>query len=365
VGVLAFFTSALYWPGTLSPVIAPRLALLALVIPWLLREQRLTAAHVAGLAFLAWAAVTMFWAASPLDGIGAMLTLFILAVCFCLGNQSANLRRVYIGAGLALWLSSAIAIAQYLGFRPLPSVTPISGLFVNGNFMAEAAALVIVAAVVERIWWLIPGLLPALVLSGSRGAMLACVLALAIHFRAHWRITLPVLALAAIGLVAHAYQFGDSSSVERLQIWHSAINGVSLFGHGIGSFWSSFPSFDLRPTAFTHPEHAHNEFLNVAFELGLVGLVLLCGFCATLAGPLDTARLVLIALLVESIFEFPLHEPTTAFLGMVAAGHAVRNRYLLWDFVVGRRGIGAAWLARAKLPRGHAVAHSGRPLRAL
>lgn len=349
MGAVAFLATALYWPGVIAPVTTPRWALIALVVPWLLRECRLTAGHVAGIALFAWAAATILWDAAPLDGAGALLIALMLGCCFWLGSQIADLRPLYIGAACGLALSSVVAIIQYFGYAPFPVMTVISGLFVNGNLMAEAAALIAVAVVAERMWGLLPLVLPALVLPHARGALLACAVALAVHYRAELRRYWPTVAAVAVSIGALLFMNGGPSGDERLLIWRSAASGVTIFGHGLGSFWIVFPAYDIRPVVTGLPEYAHNEWLNVAFELGVVGLLLFCVFCASLAGPLDTARLVLIALAVEAFFAFPLHEPTTGFLGMVVAGHAVRNRYLLRDIAGRGRGVGRAWLARAGL----------------
>jgi hypothetical protein len=356
--LLAFLATALYWPRVEGAVTTPRWALLAIAVPWLLREQRSTAAHVAGGVFLLWAGLTMAWNPAPLDGFGALLTLFVLACCFCLGTQLASLRPVIIGGAAALGISSVIAIAQYVGLHPILTQTVVSGLFVNGNFMAEAAAMVLVAAVAERLWWVLPGVLPALVLPFARGAALACGVALIVHFRRSaflWSVVGGAVTATALYIAVK----GGADISERLTIWQSTLNGVTLFGHGIGSFWSVYPAYDLRGAVTSTPEFAHNEFLHVAFELGIVGLVLFVTFCVTLAGPLDTARLVLIVVLVESLFEFPLHEPTTAFLGMVAAGCAVRNRFVLWRGAADGRGFSAAGMADGELRAFHAFAAGG------
>jgi hypothetical protein len=350
MGILAFLTSALYWPGVAGAATVPRWVVIAFVAPCLLNDHRLTAPHVAGGLFLAWAFLTLLWDPVPLDGFGAMLVMLMLACCFLSGYQAADLRPVYIGAGLGLTISSIIAVVQCFGFHPVGSWGLESGLFVNGAFMAEAAALILVAAVAERIWWLVPGLLPALLLPDARTAVLAAAAGIVVCFRRS-KIAWLMVCAVPVGCGLYVAAKGYGSIDERLAIWHSALDGTTLVGHGIGSFWSVYPSYDLRPPVpiglWSTPEFAHNEFLHFAFELGIVGLLLFCSLCATLAGPIDTARLVLIALFVESCFDYPLHLPVTGFLGMVAAGHAVRNRYLLWGRFGWRRDIGKAGLARS------------------
>ncbi len=345
LGGLSFLATALYWPGTISPSEAPRFALLALV-PFLLCGFRFTAAHAVGLVFILWAALSFVWTPAPLDAINALLVFMVLGCCFCLGSQVENMRPLYIGAAFGLSISSSIAMVQWLGFKPLPAMTEISGLFVNGNFMAEAAALIIVALIAERVWWAVPMVLPALVLPFARGAMLACGISLLLHLRHRRELW---FALAAVPLIVSVYVFAKGAAIssidDRLGIWQATIANVSIFGHGLGSFRVIFPFIDVRTGASAMPEFPHNDFLFIAFELGVVGLILFAAFCATLAGPLDTSRLVLIALAVEMCLEYPTHLPTTGFIGLVAAGHAVRNRYVLRDLIVRGRRIGSAGMA--------------------
>jgi hypothetical protein len=171
-----------------------------------------------------------------------------------------------------------------------------------------------------------------------------------VHFQATVSEALEFLANAA-------HVKGVAPLAERAAIWHSAWDGRTFWGWGTGSFWSVYPHFDLRIGATANPEQAHNEFLTVLFELGVPGLVAFLAFCATLMGPLDTPRLILIALLVESCFAFPLHMPVSAFLGMVAAGYGVRSRYLLGDFVGRGRGFGEGGYDNARVRRFYGLAH--------
>lgn len=342
LSILSFAISALYWPGIAGAATTPRWSVMAVAIPFLLKPHRVTVTHLWGLSIIGLAAASMLWNPAPLDGVGALLSLCILAGCFCFGNQLDDLRPLYIGAGLGLWVSSIIAMLQFFGFAVLPTYTPVSGLFVNGNFMSEAAALLVVAAVAERIWWLVPGLLPALFLTDARGAILACTMGLMVHYRRKWRWLIGIMiVMAAAAVVLTTAKIYWPGIDERLLIWESTWNGLTFFGHGIGSFWTTYPQFDLRAHPWSMPEYAHNEFLTVAFELGVIGFALFVGFWLTLIGPINTSRLILIALLMEACFAFPTHLPTTGFIGLVAAGHAVRSRYLLRDLVMRRRGVGA------------------------
>lgn len=348
MGLLAFTVSVLYWPGIAGAATTPRWALLFAVVPWLVGCTRWTTAHLFGALFIGWAALSLFWTADTLDSINALLILGLSALIFNLGYELQDLRPVYVGAGIGIAISGVIASFQVAEINIVRGYGP-AGLFVNPIFLGEAAGLVLVGAVGERLWLVAAIVTPALALSAARAAMLGGALALAIHFRNRWRLLLAIAVVA--GLAVAAYSWGrvrlDSSELERLAIWRSTWAGVTWLGHGIGSFWSTYPQFDIRPHPPRRPEFAHNEWLNVAFELGPVGFVLFCSWCISLAGPLNSSRLVLITLAVESCFAFPLHLPTTAFLGMLCAGHAVRDRAVLRDLAVH---------SRRTLPPGLAVA---------
>lgn len=340
--VMSALVSSAYWPGISGAATSPRWAVLA-IVPWLIRWQRPTIVHWIGTLFMSWAFLTMAWNPAPLDGISTLFVLLIGAACFCLGDQLLDLRRIWIGAAIGIGFSSVAAIAQYFGYRGIAGLMPIHGLFVNENYMTEAAALVLVALVAERMWAWVPCVLPALLLGQGRGGLLAAAVPFLLKYRKK-PLVLGVAAVAAAGAIAVVTLHKDPGSTpERLVIWWSALHGVNFFGHGIGSFWTQYPAFDLRGAHYGMPENAHNEFITIAFEMGMPGLILALAFVVSLAvGPLSTARMVFIAFLVEACFAFPTRLPTTAFLGMVAAGGAVWNCYLVHNLADVRRALGRA-----------------------
>ena len=133
--------------------------------------------------------------------------------------------------------------------------------------------------------------LGALVLTQSRGALLAAMAALGILllFRSRWFWALPALAVLAI--VSAGFILGpgelqtralDIISVEgfgqRADIWQHTLyllQDFPLTGVGMGHFPQAFAllyPLSLAPAARMLP-HAHNLFLQVAADLGLPGLV--------------------------------------------------------------------------------------------
>lgn len=346
--VLGLAVTGAYWPWLWSPAMTPKWAALSIVSCALLlyRQQPIpfTRAHLAGAALLGWAFLSVTWSWVPLYSLnGLWLTAVLPAVCFCLGSQTQNLRHLFIGAGLGMALSSAAAIGQLAGWIDWPSINIPSGLFLNKNFMAEAAALVLIWLIAERVWWLAVPVMPAVVLADARGALLALGIGLAVELkrRPSWLIGALLVADFALfiaGMATHS----QATTTERLDIWGDTIDDLGFFGSGIGSF--GFMPHALHLDGFSL--HAHNDFLELLYELGMVGLGLAVLFMWHVGIPSNSAGLVLIVFMVEACFAFPSHLPVTLCLAAVAAGHAVRGRVVVRSESYRRRNFGNPGLAR-------------------
>jgi hypothetical protein len=349
VAALGFLVTAAYWPWLWSPAMTPKWAVLSIVSCALLLYRNepipLTRAHLAGAVLLGWAVLSITWSWVPLYSLNALwLTGVLPAVCFCLGSQTRNLQPLFIGAGLGMAVSSAVAIGQLAGWIDWPTINIPSGLFLNKNFMAEAAALILIWLIAERIWWLAVPVMPAIALADARGALLALGIGLALELwrRPAWLIAgllVADMALFGMGMATHS----AATTTERLDIWAESIDDLGFLGSGIGSY--GFMPHQLL--ADGHPMHAHNDALEILYELGMIGLGLAALFVWELRGPLNSARLVLTVFAVEACFAFPLHLPVTLFLAAVAAGHAIRNRAVVRRVATHRRNFGNPGLARA------------------
>src|SRR6202042_2083166 len=192
---LGLLTTGAYWPWIWSPAMTPKWAALSCLAPglllWRAQPFPFTRAHLTGCGLILWAAGTVLWSASPLYSLNALwLTAILPAICFCLGSQTPQLRPLFIGAGVGLALSSAVSVGQLAGWIDWPTINIPSGLFLNKNFMAEAAALVLIWLIAERVWWLAVPVMPAIALANARGALLALGggLALELWRRPSWLI---------------------------------------------------------------------------------------------------------------------------------------------------------------------------------
>ena len=364
---LGLLVSASYWPVVFSPAMTPKWVALSVLAPALLlyRQEPIhwTRAHIAGLGLVLWAALAVLWSVAPLDSFnGLWLTAVLPAICFCLGSQTASLRPLFMGLSLGMAVSSAVAIGQVAGWLTLPELAGPSGLFLNRNFMAEAAVLVLVWLIAERVWWLVVPVMPAVALTEARGALLALGACLAVML---WKTRSPAigcLLAATVALFCHAVlNHGSASMVERADIWSDAGSGIVasrgtlLFGHGIGTFGSVHHPEHADGVA----QHAHNDILELVWDLGLVGLGLGALFVRQLFGPLNSSRLVLVAVAVEALFAFPLQLPVTLAVAALAAGHAVRDRAVVRHFARSGRNLGLSRFARNQLRQVHGAVDTG------
>ncbi len=334
-------------PGLAAPATTPRWALLAAVVPAVAIFtpcRRFTVAHGLGALLLGWAALSLFWTPNGWDGLRIIAELAIFAALFHIGAALPSLRPVYIGAALGLSVSSLLAVMQVLGLElvdRIPGPTgQAAGLFMNRNYLAEPAALVLIGLIGHRLWWALPLVLPSvlpvavmmpwnygesvrdlLALPMSRGAVLGLLAAGMLWLWPRSRAAVVSLCIAAS---AALFLLMGPSTSSRFVIWASTLDGMTWLGNGIGSFYTLFPShapaWDFLGT--TRPVHAHNDWLEFAYELGPLAGICLLGtliMLAAMRGP-EPERFILIALITEAAFGFPWHFAATVFLGGLVAG---------------------------------------------
>lgn len=172
-----------------------------------------------------------------------------------------------------------------------------------GGFLALAIPSMVALAASERVWWrrlsgslLVMAAMAGLVFTYSRGAWLGTGVGLLILLpvlgRGFWLILgVVLLGPVLVGMVTSADAVlarldsiaaagSDPALMERLEIWGMAFRLVAehpLLGVGLGNFQAAYgrlmvPDLPLLTYPLELPEHAHNLFLNLAVEVGLVGV---------------------------------------------------------------------------------------------
>lgn len=314
----AVILSILYWPVIYGPATSPRWAFLAVSLPILLivkyEKTNFAIIHLLGLSFLIWSIITLLWTSNVYDGVDELIKLTILAEAFILGSYLSSLRQVFIGLAIGLTCSSLMVLVGLKG-----------GLFVNVNILAETALIVCVGLFVYKLWWLIPGLLPAIVLNGSRAAILTGSILFCgwLWSKSKWLFTITGLSIILICSISILYGYKVDSINQRFVLWQDTISELKLFGNGLGSFFSSYPYLTNEiDTVLNRPRFVHNDLLQIAFELGIIGtgLILVISYLV-----LKRENYVFASFVIISFFSFPLHLPVTSFIAALVCGFATRE----------------------------------------
>jgi hypothetical protein len=241
--------------------------------------------------------------------------LLLLAVAFALG-AATSIRPLFRGLAVGLSLSSLVAVGQWFGWGPSVYNLP-AGLLYNSAIQAVAIALVI-SALSASDWRYIPAMIPGLLLAQSRGGYL--VLAIGLAGRFGWQISVLVLLGAAAVLVTVM----GTSDLDRLMIWNVAWRDLAWFGHGPGSFANVlFQAGD----GLHYPGHVHNDYLQLAYELGIWAAPVYLVYAAALIRTESPYWPAFAGFAAASGFFFPLYTPVTAIIGAVLAGHILGEHY--------------------------------------
>ena len=355
--IFGFLLAICFDPYIWTASTDPRWALLAVSLPLLIAitpPNTFTFAHLAGLLFIAWASLTLTWTSNLWDGLGELSQLYAIALTVCLGSRLKSLENTFKGLSIGITFSSLLLLIPQIRFESVVQIYP-HGLFGNRNMLSEIAVLTALGLIAYRKWLFLPGLAPAIfyykpeIIGGSlvRSAMLALCVGL-VAFIWQWSRRVAVLAMLAIALAGMATLMGGwklGSITERLEVWQAVWNGTDWQGHGIGSLFTLAPYLSATwDTTLQRVDHAHNDFLEIAFELGCIGAVLYAGIIAYAVSVADRRVLpVLLGFLVISEVAFPWHIPGNAFVGALVLGHAVRNGKPVREFCHAWRSLLRPW----------------------
>ena len=130
----------------------------------------------------------------------------------------------------------------------------------------------------------------------------------------------------------------DLTQNERFKVWQASIiafRDFPVFGSGLGTYQYLFPAYKPLGIRMFY-QHAHNDYVEMLVELGLLGVSLLIPFLflagrTILRGEWDEREshlkagfvASLVGMAVFSVFDFNLHIPSNAILFSLIAGMAV------------------------------------------
>ena len=375
LGGLTVFAPLIEGGTTHLPVLLIRFILLGAVTAWLLRSMRTgritvqqTRVFSAMVVFVGWAAVSVVRSSYLAPSLQWLISLCSYAVCLFLVvhlvlsvREVRRLVTVLLGMGV---FEAALGLYQFMwGGKARPT-----GTFFNANFFASYEMAVFAVAFgllcyrrpTEGVRWETPllwltagAVVVAFILAQSRGALLAFVVAVACV--GLYRFGKPFLAVIVLCLIVGAIVQNplqqrmltvgaqDPYAYTRLAIWKNSLERISdrPWGVGLGlykytSFQYRFPVDNAIARYGKRAESAHNEYLQLAVELGVLGLVLFLAGISLLGWEIwETLRLPLepwerglviglsagiVGLMTHAAVDSVFHEPALVLLAILFAG---------------------------------------------
>lgn len=335
---LGLIVAICFVPGYVGASIPVQWAVLSCILPLgLWRRGSIGPVTWAGLSLLLWSAISLLWTPNVYDSAYGLWIFSICALALWLGTTIHDFRPLLAGLAAGVTVSSAIAIAQALGFTPVMSSSSIpSGLFYNSTVLGATSALLIVALLTHHQFKWVPGLLPALLLSQSRGAFVI----LGAVFLTNFLRPLWVLAICLVGFAALTIS-PSPSDIQRLMLWGVAGRELNLWGHGIGSFatylYYNPNEYYLKATGLFQAGYVHNDYIQLWFELGIGAVAAYFIYAICLTQRESTLWSTFFGFAILGLFYFPLYCPLTAFIGMVAAGRLTAEWHHAWHTRLHRR----------------------------
>ena len=261
-----------------------------------------------------------------------------------------------LAATLQFSLSSRAALDSFLPFQIQ------AGLFANTNHFStllfvSIPLLIYVGIFMDRL--LVCGLALAFTLllllaAGSRSGVLigVAITVLSIAFLS-WRSRVGGLAVATLFVLVGAFGFGAISKIDlekvdpafgRLEFARTTIEGIGenwLWGVGYGNFDKAYQMYESPEMIFrAYVNHAHNDYLEVIFEGGLAGVVLILFYLSAFllryrkaaSEPLQRAAfLSILFVLLHSLVDYPLRT------GALAVTFAFLNGIYFYQAPIERR----------------------------
>jgi tetratricopeptide (TPR) repeat protein len=313
LGSLIIFSPLIEGGTTHVPVLIMRLTLLGAFVVWTMNRMRLREITLIRsrlipvlVLFLGLAGLSLWWAPYKNPSVQWIISLLMYAVLFGVVLQGIRTNRqvrqvvmVMVGMGLC---EGVLGIVQYAWLGEARA----KGTFFNPNFFAmyEAVVLSIVVGLLsftpqcelkgwQRIflWSTVAITFCAFMVAQSRGALLALVTS--VIFIGCYRFGKVALLILIVSLAAGAVipnplkqrmvavATQDPYAFSRIDIWKNSLARIADRPLGLGLGMYKYSSFQYRFPIESNivrygkrAESAHNEYLQMAVELGVGGLAI-------------------------------------------------------------------------------------------
>lgn len=325
--------------------------------------RRLAPLHYVAGAFVAWASMSYAWSIAPeltAVRITSYAQLFLMVwLIWEFASDAAQQRSLMIAYVLGTWLAAGSTIWSFLqgmGGGPEGAAGRYTAPGENENELGIILAIGVAMASYllshsrrsRGLWFLsVPVFFLAIVLTGSRGSFLASMIALLLFPMGLRQLPASMKAASAIAVVALIAasmmwlpdsiwtrvqsipaELSQGTLTKRTDIWSAGIEAFrnhSFLGVGAGAFEASvYRKLDIAYVA-------HNSYLSVLVELGVVGILLfgslllgLLGMAASLPSRYRSLWLVLLftwGVAVSSV-TWEHRKPTWFIFGLLIAQFA-------------------------------------------
>ena len=263
--------------------------------------------------FVVYAGVSLLWTPDPLAGSIYWLHWVALAVLFMAAKRCDDIPYIALAA---IVVHTAICIAY-------PKAWGGTG---NENFQAEFLVLAGTICATKRQCWagFVIAAFHLLVFSPSKSQYVALLAVAFVFSLRDWRMMAGVLVAGVLAMIVTW-----DSIIDRVEFAYNTLLAWSdhpLFGYGLGGFDYIYPDYAERHLALTaqtkmdalkwYAGAAHNEFIQMGAETGIVGVALLA--FALLRNVRNALLLAPLAGLC--LVGFPMQNPTTALaaIGLLA-----------------------------------------------
>lgn len=347
-------------------------------------------------AFMGWCVASVLWTidtASSWDAIQRYALGFLLLMIVFTATRDRRAALLIAGA-FTLSAGASALIGLVMGNRIEDRFV---GTFADANEFAAfcvpavllAAAFAAVASTpLRRFAFGVTALLCGLgiVLSGSRGGIIAMAAALVVWivFGGRWRLRLlatsAMLVLVLVGYISFAaspetrarietitqgQDYGTSAGTGRADIWQVGMRAYREHptkGSGAGTFTEATPRYLAQPGLvrridfFTEtPKVAHNQYLHILVELGTVGLALFSAILLCCLAAVTRAAL-LFKRAGDTVLELISRSLLAGTVGLLVAdfflsGQYARVLWILLGLCVGMLGVARVVAARVPATR--------------
>ncbi len=323
---------------------------------------KLSAVHFLALGAFLSLTLVLLDSAKRIRRLSTVITIFGFGFAFFAILQSVlspeNIYGVYKSPYAAVPFGSFVNRHNFAAYMEMTAALPL-GLLFTGAVGRDKRLLYITAIGLMGV---------ALLLSGSRGGLVAflalvlltAILTIGAKRKKNVLVRMGLAGALIAAVIGGSFFVGGESSLTRIaettmsenisadrsNIWAVTLKVIQAnlpFGAGFGAFGVAYTPYD-NMSGFERVEQAHNDYLQVLADAGLIGLVIGAGFLFVLfqtgreavsventfrRGIAVGSAAGIFAILVHSIFDFVLH--TTAisilFLILMAMLAASRKAY--------------------------------------